>query len=76
VHFRRGTNEVWRAGWGDARIQIVAKVGPIPADVLAASPLTPPDRVGAVQAALVGGADISVRTAAQRLFETDGFVVA
>lgn len=74
-HDASGTG-VWRAGWGDAHVHIVARVGPIPSDVVAAGIHVPVSALRNVQRALTSGADRELAAAATVLMEADKFVVA
>lgn len=67
---------VWRAGWGNADVHIVARVGPIPADVIAAGVHVPVARIRTVQTALVSGAHPALSAAGSLLLEAEGFVAA
>lgn len=76
LHHAPGGPGAWRAGWGEANVHVIARVGPIPADVVAAGVHTPVARIRAVQRALVAGDDPALAEAAQRLLEADSFVIA
>lgn len=76
LHHAPGAGGVWRAGWGDANVHVIARVGPIPADVIAAGVHTPAARIRAVQRAFVSGEHASLAEAARQLFEADSFVAA
>jgi phosphate/phosphite/phosphonate ABC transporter binding protein len=65
-----------RAGWGSADVHVIARVGPIPADVIAAGVHVPVARIRAVQRALVGGEHAALTAAGALLLEAEGFVVA
>ncbi len=64
------------AGWGDAKVQVIAVAGRIPSDVLAASPGIDAKVVGAVREALTRDMNASLRGAALALFEADRFAPA
>jgi phosphate/phosphite/phosphonate ABC transporter binding protein len=73
VHLRpEGT--IWRAGWGDAKVQVITRVGPIPSDLLAASTSLPAELLRRIQRAIVEGDDPDLRRAANHLLEAEGFV--
>ncbi len=76
LHHAPGGPGTWRAGWGDENVHILSRVGPIPADVIAAGIHTPVARIRAVQRALVGGTELALSAAAGRLLEADSFVAA
>src|SRR5262249_11987241 len=63
------------AGWGDARVRIVAHAGPIPSDVVAASARLPDDMKVLVQEALLRRGDTALARAARDLVGADGFVL-
>ncbi len=75
MHHREG-NGVWRAGWGDANMHVVARVGPIPADVVAAGIHMPVARIREVQRVLTEGGHPELLSAARALLEADSFVKA
>ncbi len=62
------------AGWGDQDVHIICHAGPIPADVIAASPRLPADLRGRLQGALIGSQDGEVARAARQLMGADAFV--
>jgi phosphonate transport system substrate-binding protein len=70
----RPDGTIWRAGWGDARVQIVDRVGPIPSDLIAGATSLPAELLRRIQEALVGGADADLRRAANYWLECEGFV--
>lgn len=74
-HDASGTG-IWRAGWGDANVHIVARVGPIPSDVIAAGIHVPVSQIRAVQRALTSGGHPELAAASSVLMEADKFVVA
>lgn len=74
-HDATGTG-VWRAGWGDARVHIVARVGPIPSDVIAAGIHVPVSELRGVQLALTDAGNSQLVAAASLLMEAEKFVVA
>ncbi|MFO0757569.1 MAG: PhnD/SsuA/transferrin family substrate-binding protein [Byssovorax sp.] len=63
-----------RAGWGQAKVRVLAHAGPIPSDVLAASARAPAEITGRVRDALVLGKNAALREAAAALFGTDTFL--
>jgi phosphonate transport system substrate-binding protein len=67
---------VWRAGWGDASVHVVARVGPIPSDVIAAGVHVPVAQIRAVQQALLTPTNLPLLDAARALLEADRFVIA
>lgn len=74
-HDASGTG-VWRAGWGDANVHIIARVGPIPSDVIAAGIHVPVSQIRAVQRVLTAEGQPELAAAANVLMEADRFVVA
>lgn len=74
-HDATGTG-VWRAGWGDASVHIVARVGPIPSDVIAAGIHVPVSDLRTVQRALTDGTHPELVAAGGALMEADRFVIA
>ncbi len=74
-HDTRGTG-VWRAGWGSSNVHIVARVGPIPNDVIAAGVHVPVASIRAVRNVLTDGQHPNVGRAANELMEADTFLVA
>ncbi len=73
VHHDARAGGVWRAGWGDASVHVLARVGPIPSDVLAAGVHVPVSRIRRVQQALTSGAHGELVAAANLLLEAEGF---
>lgn len=67
---------IWRAGWGDARVHVVARVGPIPSDVIAGGLHVPAGELRAVQLALTDGGHPELVQAGARLMEADKFLPA
>lgn len=76
LHHDAGGTGVWRAGWGDASVHVVARVGPIPSDVIAAGVHVPVPQIRAVQKALIAPEHAELIDAARELLEADRFVVA
>jgi ABC-type phosphate/phosphonate transport system substrate-binding protein len=76
LHHDAASGGVWRAGWGNAEANVVARVGPIPADVIAAGIHVPVSRIRAVQKALTSGAHPTLTATGALLLEADGFVEA
>ena len=74
AHTGTDDNSVVSGGWGDASVQIIASVGRIPSDVLAARPGTEDAVVQAVRTALTGDMNDTLRGAALALFDADRFV--
>lgn len=64
-----------RAGWGDAKVRILAHAGPIPSDVVVAKSGTSAVVVEQIQELLVGGRSERLRLAAAGLFAAEGFIV-
>lgn len=69
---RRGPG-ILRAGWGDARVRVIAHAGPIPSDVIAASARLGAGEARLVQEALLHGQDAALRGASQRLLGAEVF---
>jgi phosphonate transport system substrate-binding protein len=65
---------VSRAGWGSASVHVVARVGPIPSDVIAAGIHVPVARIRAVRQALIEGKHEKLTSAAKQLMEAERFV--
>jgi phosphonate transport system substrate-binding protein len=63
-----------RAGWGHRAMQLIARSGPIPSDVVAADHRVPADVVERVRAALVGAEHPALCKAAKALLAADAFV--
>ena len=76
AHLEPGRETVRVAGWGDAKVNVIAVAGPIPSDVFAASVEASPDTLDAVTEALTGELDAELRGAALALFEADRFLPA
>ncbi len=74
-HDPRGASAA-RAGWGAADVHVIARVGPIPADVIAAGVHVPVSRIRTVQRALCGGDHPELGAAGSLLLEAEGFVAA
>ena len=64
-----------RAGWGQAKVRVLAHAGPIPSDVLAASTRLPNEAALRVRDALLGRQHPALREAAATLLGTDTFLV-
>lgn len=73
VHFDPVSGAVVRAGWGDAQVHVIARAGPIPADVLAIGTHVPEALRSSLQAALVRGEHEGLRRSAAALFAAEGF---
>ena len=71
-HDARGGG-VWRSGWGSANVNVVARVGPIPNDVIAAGVHVPVARIRAVQQALLDGEHPELGRTAKELLQADEF---
>jgi phosphonate transport system substrate-binding protein len=76
VHLDPETGKVRRAGWGYAKMRVIAVAGPIPSDVVAASIRMPVSTIRAVQRALMDPADRALAAAARALLDAEGFVEA
>ncbi len=76
VHHDARAGGVWRAGWGDESVHVIARVGPIPSDVIAAGVHVPVPRIRQVQRALVSGESAELAAAANLLLEAESFVEA
>lgn len=63
-----------RAGWGQAKVRVLAHAGPIPSDVLAASGRVPSEIATRVRDALLRRQHPALREAAAALFGTDTFL--
>jgi phosphonate transport system substrate-binding protein len=66
--------ETLRAGWGDARVRILAHAGPIPSDVIAANSRLDAAIMERVQRALTEARQRSLREASWALLGAEGFV--
>ena len=64
-----------RGGWGGADVNVVAKAGPIPNDIIAARKGLSPLLVRLVQSALVDVQNAALREAARLLLTAEGFAV-
>jgi phosphonate transport system substrate-binding protein len=69
-------SSVLRAGWGEARPQVISYAGPIPSDVIAASIRMPVPLIRAVQRALANTDDAALAHAARDLLGAEGFIEA
>jgi phosphonate transport system substrate-binding protein len=76
LHYDAAGTGVWRAGWGANNVHVIARVGPIPADVIAAGVHVPVPLIRAVQKALIDGEHDEVLRGASALMESDRFVAA
>jgi phosphonate transport system substrate-binding protein len=74
AHFDAETGAVVRAGWGDMKVRVIARAGPIPADVLAIGTHVPDALRSSLQEALVQGAHPVLRRTAAALFSAEGFL--
>lgn len=63
-----------RAGWGQAKVRVIAHAGPIPSDVLAASGRISGDAAARVRDVLLRRQHPALREAAAALFGTDTFL--
>lgn len=70
------TGVVRRAGWGDAKVQVVTRAGPIPSDVIAASVRVPATLMRRLQRCLVSPPSPELRRAAGALFTAEAFAVS
>jgi phosphonate transport system substrate-binding protein len=76
LHHDLASGGARRAGWGNADVTVIARVGPIPADVIAAGVHVPVARIRTVQKALVSGEHSALTASGALLLEADGFVEA
>ncbi len=65
---------ILRAGWGDARMRVIAHAGPIPSDVVSASTRLAAADARLVQDALLHGRHAALRAASLALLGADVFV--
>ena len=65
---------ILRAGWGDARMRVIAHAGPIPSDVVSASTRLAAADARLVQDALLHGRHAALRAASSALLGADVFV--
>jgi phosphonate transport system substrate-binding protein len=65
---------ILRAGWGDAKVRVIAHAGPIPSDVVAASTGLGAAEARLVQDALLHGRHAALRAASLALTGADVFV--
>lgn len=65
---------ILRAGWGEARVRVIAQAGPIPSDVVAASARLGAGEARLVQEALLQGRHAGLRGAAMALTGAEVFV--
>jgi phosphonate transport system substrate-binding protein len=70
----RREQRILRAGWGDAKVRVIAHAGPIPSDVVAASARLGAGEVRLVQEALLQGRHAALRGASLALTGADVFV--
>jgi len=70
----RREQRILRAGWGDARVRVIAQAGPIPSDVVAASARLGAGEARLVQDALLQGRHAALRGASMALIGADVFV--
>lgn len=64
-----------RAGWGEAKVRVLKRAGPIPSDVLAHAGSLAPEAAQAVRGALLQPPAPALATAANELFSAAGFAV-
>lgn len=64
---------ILRAGWGDAKVRVIAHAGPIPSDVVAASARLGAGEARLVQDALLQGRHAELRAASMALTGADVF---
>jgi phosphonate transport system substrate-binding protein len=76
MHHDAAAGGAGHAGWANAEVQVIARVGPIPADVIAAGVHVPVARIRSVQRALTSGAHPALTAAGTLLLEAEGFVPA
>lgn len=70
----RQEQRILRAGWGDAKVRVIAHAGPIPSDVVAASAHLGAAEARLVQDALLHGRHAALRAASMALTGADVFV--
>jgi ABC-type phosphate/phosphonate transport system substrate-binding protein len=68
-----GTEIIRNAGWGEADVHVLSKVGPIPCDVLTCNSRVPFHVRTTLQAALVESHAPELELSAEELFHADGF---
>lgn len=76
LHHDASGSGVWRAGWGNARVHVVARMGPIPSDVIAAGVHVPVRLIRSVQTVLTAGANAELAAGAAQLMEAERFIAA
>jgi len=74
VYLDAARGEPLRAGWGAAKMRILAHVGPIPSDIIAMSSRMPSAAFRAMQEAIVYGQDTELRRSIEALTGTHRFV--
>lgn len=67
---------IQRAGWGDAKVQILMEHGPVPSDALVASMQLSSEMMNKIRSALVDTPDMALLAAARELFEAEAFTHA
>jgi phosphate/phosphite/phosphonate ABC transporter binding protein len=75
VHLDPRRSKPRRAGWGDARVRMLATAGPIPGDVIAVTARLDPEKIRIVQRALVKPPTEEMRAASRALFGAEEFIV-
>lgn len=73
LHFDPASEAIRGAAWGKAKVHVVAKVGPIPSDVLAHGTEVAPEVADGLRATLAAAGSTELRGAANELFGADGF---
>jgi len=76
LHYDAAGTGVWRAGWGSSNVHVVARVGPIPSDVIATGVHVPVPLIRAVQNALVAGDSPEITQTGAALMESERFISA
>lgn len=76
AHLGEDMKGVRSAGWGDAKVRVLALAGPIPSDVVAASVRLPVPVIRFIRDVLVHKMTDDLRKACRALFNAEGFVAA
>src|SRR5262249_2013074 len=73
VYMTPGTETIQSAGWGAARVHVIAHAGPIPSDVIASNIRMPASVSKMVQQVLVDSGNAEIKRTARALLGADGF---
>lgn len=76
AHLGEDMKGVRSAGWGDAKVKVLALAGPIPADVFAASVRVPVPVIRFIRDVLVHKMTEPLRQACRALLNAEGFIAA